>query len=271
MLVMRRLLPQNIFLINYCMQNKKQLDKILPLGLLTTRQYILSQGVNRHAFDNAVKSGKLLSVCRGVYVRDGLPLTWQAVTTSLNVYTEFHPVYIGGISALELSGLGHFIKDLSVLHVYSFIKKPVLLEHLDLNLEFIWHGTNRIWDVSIYQKKNNFTSVQWREDVPAYLMASVEQACIEVLAAVPNGISFEYADVLFQGLSSLSPRKLDFLLRRCKSIKAKRLFFWFAKRHGFQWFKHLNINDYDLGSGKRRIAIDGVLDKELLITVPDLI
>jgi hypothetical protein len=250
--------------------NKQQLDKILPLGLLATRQYLLSQGVKRHTFDNAVKSGKLLPVCRGVYIRDGLPLTWQAVMASLNALTEFHPVYIGGVSALELSGLGHFVNDLSVLHVYSFIKKPTLLTHLDLSLEFIWHGTTRIWQDSIYQDNDIFTSVQWRQDVPAYLMASVEQACLEVLADVPEGMSFEYADALFQGLSSLSPRKLDFLLKQCKSIKVKRLFFWFAKRHGFSWFKHLNINDYDLGSGKRRIAMDGVLDKELLITVPNL-
>jgi hypothetical protein len=37
--------------------SKEKLDKILPLGLLATRQYIMSHGMAGHAFDNAVKSG----------------------------------------------------------------------------------------------------------------------------------------------------------------------------------------------------------------------
>ena len=58
------------------MKDKNKLDKILPLGLIATRAYMLAQGVDRHAFDNAVKSGKLKAICRGVYMRDGLSLNW---------------------------------------------------------------------------------------------------------------------------------------------------------------------------------------------------
>ncbi len=254
------------------MRVKNNLDKILPLGLIASRAYMLAQGVDRHGFDNAVKSGKLKAICRGVYMRDGLSLNWQGVMTSLNILYEKQPVYVGGLSALEQSGFNHYLKNNSSIHVYSAINKPKWLDYLDLNSDFIWHSTKRIWNELPTDKLNNsnhFISVKWRDDVPGYLQASLEQASLELLAGVPNDLSFEHADSLFQGLSSLSPKKLNLLLNQCRSVKAKRLFFWFAKRHGFAWSRYLNVVDYDLGKGKRMIDKNGVLDKELLITVPN--
>lgn len=45
--------------------------------------------------------------------------------------------------------------------------------------------------------------------------------------------------------------------------EAGNLFFWFAKRHQYDWLKHLNQNEIDLGSGKRMIAKNGSFDEEL--------
>jgi hypothetical protein len=247
------------------MRVKNKLDKILPLGLVATRAYVLAHGMDRHGFDNAVKSGKLKAICRGVYVRDGLTLNWQGVMTSLNMLSENQPVYLGGLSALEQSGFNHYLKNNASIHVYAAINKPKWLDYLELDVDLIWHSTKRIWKSLAH---DNLKPVKWRDDVAGYLQASIEQSCLELLADVPNDLSFEYADALFQGLSTLSPRKLQILLNQCRSVKAKRLFFWFAKRHGFAWSRHLNMADYDLGKGKRMIDKNGVLDNELLITVP---
>ena len=250
--------------------NKKEIDKILPHGLLATRQYFLSHGIDRHRFDNAVKSQNIVAISRGVYVREGVPLSWQGVMSSLFLLFPQYPFYIGGVSAIELLGLGHYIQQLSMLNIYSANQKPRWLSHLNLSIDFNFHSTRRLWINSFFDNSKILNQHNWREDLPPYLVASAEQACLEFLAVVPNTISFEYADALFQNLTALSPRKLDTLLRKCKSVKAKRLFFWFAKRHGFQWSKKINKDDYDLGKGKRIIAKHGYLDKELLITVPDL-
>ncbi|MFK8013797.1 MAG: type IV toxin-antitoxin system AbiEi family antitoxin domain-containing protein [Marinicellaceae bacterium] len=248
------------------MRVKNKLDRILPLGLVATRGYMLAQGMDRHGFDNAVKSGKLKAICRGVYVRDGLSLSWQGVMSSLNLLYESQSVYLGGLSALEQSGFNHYLKRNPTIHVYAAINKPKWLDYLELNVDFVWHSTTRLWNEI---STNDFIQIKWREDVPVYMQASVEHACLELLADVPNDLSFEHADSLFQGLSTLSPRKLKIVLNQCKSVKAKRLFFWFAKRHGFAWNRHLNVTDYDLGKGKRMIDKNGVLDKGLLITVPN--
>lgn len=71
-----------------------------------------------------------------------------------------------------------------------------------------------------------------------------------------------------QGLINLSPTKLDVLLCACSNIKVKRLFFWLAQQQNYAWYNKLDKHDYNLGAGKRVIAIDGKLDKDFLITVP---
>ncbi|MCF6258149.1 MAG: type IV toxin-antitoxin system AbiEi family antitoxin domain-containing protein [Gammaproteobacteria bacterium] len=50
-------------------------------------------------------------------------------------------------------------------------------------------------------------------------------------------------------------------------MKAKRLFLWFAERHGFAWFKRLEVEAVSLGSGKWAIVKGGALDKKYQITV----
>jgi hypothetical protein len=46
--------------------------------------------------------------------------------------------------------------------------------------------------------------------------------------AVPQRETFHQADMLMQGLRTLSPRPVQKLLTNCGSVKAKRLFLWFA-------------------------------------------
>ena len=72
-----------------------------------------------------------------------------------------------------------------------------------------------------------------------------------------------------QGLTTLSPRRLEKLLRDCKSVKVKRLFFFFADRHKHRWLARIDRTGIDLGSGKRMLVRDGRLDPTYQITVPE--
>ena len=98
--------------------------------------------------------------------------------------------------------------------------------------------------------------------------STLERALFEILKDVPAGTSFEHAEQLMEGLADLSPRRLDALLRRTRSIKVKRLFFWLAERLGHAWMKRLDAGDFDLGRGKRVLARDGRLVSRYGITVP---
>jgi hypothetical protein len=92
---------------------------------------------------------------------------------------------------------------------------------------------------------------------------------LELLDELPDRESFHQADKLMEGLVSLSPRRLQKLLEDCKSVKVKRLFFFFADRHGHAWLKRIERQQIDLGKGKRMLARGGRLDRVYRITVPE--
>jgi hypothetical protein len=99
--------------------------------------------------------------------------------------------------------------------------------------------------------------------------SSSERAILELLDEVPDRETFHQADVLFEGLRNLSPRKLQPLLQSCRSVKVKRLFMWFAERHEPPWLKALDRSGIDLGKGKRMLVKGGKLDSKFNITVPE--
>ena len=234
-------------------------------GQLVTRQWLLSQGATEHALDNAVKSKRLKVLTRGVLARYEVPITWQGVAASLNRIDG--PVYVGGISALAEQGLAHYLEFSKKINLYSSKPSPSWLNKIGLETELIWHSTRRLWDIPCLLMANSFRKNEINNG--HWLMASAEQAIFEVLVAVPNTFSFEYADSLMQGMVNLSPRRLDAILRACNHIRTKRLFFFFADRYAYSWRKKIQPENYDLGSGKRSIIVGGRLNKKYNITVPE--
>jgi len=98
--------------------------------------------------------------------------------------------------------------------------------------------------------------------------SSKERAVLELLDELPEHESFHQADALMEGMSDLSPRRLQTLLEACASVKVKRLFLFFADRHRHAWRSRLDVSRVDLGSGKRVLAKGGKLDPHYNITVP---
>jgi hypothetical protein len=101
------------------------------------------------------------------------------------------------------------------------------------------------------------------------ILSTPERALLELLDELPTHESFHQVDMLVQGLSNLSPRRLHKLLADCKSVKVKRLFFFFADRHAHAWLKPLKKQKFNLGSGKRLLVKGGRLDPTYQITVPE--
>lgn len=249
---------------------QSQIEALLPHAMVATRKWLLAQGVGIHTFDNAVKSDKLRALAVGVYARTGVPVPWEGLVASLQRMSA-SPVHVGGKSALELFGLGHYVSRAreKTVHLYSEDKLPTWLGKLETSYRFKWHGTKTLWSPELLFEKAFVREHEWREELPPILVSCPEKAVIELLVDVPDTISFEHADELMQGLTSLSPRKLEQLLKVCRHVKAKRLFFWLAERQNYPWIKKLNYQDFDLGSGKRVVEKGGKLNQKYLITVPE--
>lgn len=102
-----------------------------------------------------------------------------------------------------------------------------------------------------------------------YLSVSgIERAILETLEEIPRTVSFQHGAELFEGLTTLRPKLAQALLLACRSVKAKRLFLYFAGQHRHAWTRQLRAAEIDIGSGKRQIVSGGELDPEFLITVP---
>ena len=88
------------------------------------------------------------------------------------------------------------------------------------------------------------------------MISSPERAILELLDALPDNASFHQLDMLMEGLSTLSPARLQTLLVDCRNMKVKRLFYFFAHRLQHAWPKLLDRKTVDLGRGKRMLVQD---------------
>jgi hypothetical protein len=248
---------------------REQLKKLLPVSMVATKQWLLDQGLTLHFVDNAVRSQTLLPLASGVYALHEKSVRWPGVLASLQrMYQKsFH---VGGLTALDLAGLTHFLSTGSDVRVDIFSESPLpgWINRIPVAAHFERHSTVRLWPESVMTDPRFLREYSWQEGLPPVIYSCPEKALLEVLTEVPTTVSFEHADALMQGLSSLSPRKIDALLRACRNIKVKRLFLWLAERNGHAWFKRLAPDSYDLGSGKRVIAQQGRLHPRWSITVP---
>lgn len=243
--------------------SKALLEKV-PDGLVVSRQKLLQMGFDKPAIDYFLRSNKLTSVGHGVYRRPGPSLKWEHIVYSV---TQLHyNVHVGSRSALDLSGYAHHLPlgRLQRIHLYCQDKLPTWLLTLNEPVKIVSHRLkifNTIPPASITERPFG----HWDWPIP---YASVELALLELVDDVTDEAGFMMADKYFETATTLRPKLVNQLLSACSKVQVNRLFLWFAKRHKLQCFDSLKLSDINLGSGKRMIVRDGVLDKEFHITVP---
>lgn len=273
------------------------LELLLEGGLLVDSHLLRDKDYSTSLVRYYVSTGRIEQVTRGVYRRtlgqaewqqEIGKLTWQQAVVSLQTVLLRDPLYVGGLSALELQGFAHFVQQgATTVHLYGPKPPPTWLHKLPLEAKFKYHN-----DRTLFGNKpihHGLTSQSWKDDPnkgfiktdadhhfrsPAgprgwpLTLSTPERAVLELLDEIPDDESFHHVDKIFEGLSTFVPRRLDKLLKDCTSIKVKRLFLFFASKHQHAWAKQLKPQDYELGTGNRVIAKGGRLDKQFKITVP---
>ena len=192
-----------------------------------------------------------------------------------------YPLLVGGRTALELQGYAHYLpQGTTHVHLYGPKPPPAWLGKLPLPVRFAYHNDRALFRSrpGIPEMAAEKTAANGLVDVAVQpwgqwnwplLLSTPERALLELLNELPARESFHQVDKLMEGLTTLSPRRLQKLLRDCKSVKVKRLFFFFADRHQHAWLKRLNKSAIDLGKGKRMLVKGGKLDHAYQITVPE--
>jgi hypothetical protein len=257
-----------------------QLQRLLPDGLLVDAGWLQRQGYSRSLVAKYVKGGWLEAPVREAYRRPGdaprdEPPSPMTVVLSLQ---RLRPplLAVGGRTALELLGLGHCsaADGPTEYHLNGAASPPLWARRL-LGQRLVYHRPGLFLadplltdDPRAGGFDRHFTHPEGSGLAAQLVVSTPERAFLEVLETVPQVTSFHEADVLMQGLGSLSPRRLYALLADCRSVKVKRLALWFADRHAHAWAQRLERGAIDLGSGKRVLAPGGKLDATYNITVP---
>jgi hypothetical protein len=267
-------------------QKLNQLEQDLPEGLLVDAAWLEQKGYYGSLRSKYLAAGWLEQPARGVYRRPRGELSWEQVVISLQSLMGF-PVAVGGRTALELQGYAHYLSHTQQeVHLYGVPPVPSWLRKLPIETRFAFHNRQRLFP-SFSEKLPPYalagrTPVDTQAPLPGALrvlawgqwqwplvVSTPERAILELLDELPDRESFHQVDALVEGLATLSPRRLQNLLLECRSVKVKRLFFFFADRHSHGWFTKLDASAVDLGKGKRMVAKGGTFDAKYQITVPE--
>lgn len=271
-------------------QKRQPLNQLLTRlapGLMVDSAWLKSQGISTSSIHDYVQRGWLERVAPRVYRRvtpNGVSSAprWDMAVMSAQA-TRSPSLYVGGTTALELHGLGHYARlgDDRKIHLYDPEgAAPSWLPKLPTDVTMILHTRTLFSDPSLGVEwyRLDLGTARLGMAVPSpdgsepwdhfLRVAGAERGAIEMMEAVPQGPSFEHADAIFESLTNLRPRLLTQLLEGCASVRAKRLFLFFADRHDHGWAKHITRDHIDLGSGKRQLVPGGRLIPAYQITVP---
>jgi hypothetical protein len=246
-----------------------RLQRELPEGLLADAAWLEAHGYSSALRSQYVRSGWLDSPTRRVYRRSHTPITWQQVVISLQVVLDL-PLSVGGRTALEQLGYAHYLSmHVKEIHLYGPKRPPTWLSELPVDTKFQWHNSLRLFpgdaDAPPPPRPALYNAAGMQLPIT---YSSKERAVLELLDELPDHESFHQVDALMEGMSDLSPRRLQTLLEACSSVKVKRLFMYFADRHRHAWQSRLDASRIDLGAGKRALVKGGKLDPTYHITVP---
>ncbi len=239
------------------------LDKVLNEGIVVDRRWLSSKGFERTAVDYYVRAGKLIACGYGAYRKPGPPLKWQNIVYSLGrLGVELH---VGNISALSYNGYEHFLhlNAAKEITVYSQQQLPSWTMGLsDVSFKRVANNPFET-DTKVGLEYVPFGTWDW--PIP---YASTERAFVELFSSLKTSDDIRSAMMMFESAATLRPKTIQILLEECKQVKAKRLFLWMGKQLKHSWYELIDQKRIDLGTGKRQIIKNGVLDKEFLITVP---
>ena len=251
--------------------NNSKLGKMMqeyPKGLVLLSSWLLSEGYSYELQQQYRKSGWIRSIGNGAMIKSGDSLLLTGALSALQFQANIN-IHYGGRSALGLHGYSHYLQ-LSSSEITLFTLGQTKLPSWFVDNK--WNENYKVFKTSLF-KNDTIGLVEYQIAGIEMKLSSSARAIIECLSLCPNEFSLEEAYELMEGLSTLRPKQVQEILEECKSIKAKRLFLYFAERSGHSWFKYIDQTTIDLGSGNRSVASNGrlvvkyklVLPKELVL------
>lgn len=242
-----------------------KINKLLqkhPRGTVLMSSWLTEQGYSLDLQKRYRKSGWLKSIGTGAMVRTGQDISYEGGVYALQRQLGLS-VHLGGRTALVKHGRTHYM-EFQEMKFDLFGAPGVSLPAWFLNYD--WGRRVRYYRTAFLSSEIDLHE----HDMGEYkiLISGKTRAIMECLYLVPIKQDFMVCYNMLEGLPDLQPDKVQKLLEDCNSIKVKRLFLYMAEKAGHEWFKYLDMDKFDLGSGKRSIVTNGVFVPKYGITVP---
>lgn len=244
------------------MKKLKHLLQNWPQGIVATDSWLHTLGIDKALKWSFQKSDWVKSIGYGAVIRSEDFVDWKGAVFALQKQLNI-PIHVGGKTALEIQGYGHFVK-FKESKVYLYASSGAHLPKWFLNYD---------WGVNLKIANTNFLAAQVGlrpEKFKSFelIISSPERALLELLYQVPKNQSLEESYLIMQGLVGLRPAVLQALLENCNNIKVKRLVLFLGEYLNHPWIKRLDIAKINLGKGARQIIKEGYYDQKYKITVP---
>jgi hypothetical protein len=247
------------------LEKEQKINRLLnsqPSGVVYLSSWLTENGFSTQLLNRYKKSNWLYSIGTGAWMRVGEKPSYEGALYALQQQNE-SSIHLGGKTALSLLGKAHYL-ELSTQQIIMFggskEKPPAWFSNYD-------------WDVKVNYFSSSFlpatVGLQTLERSNFSLKISNPiRAIMECLYLAPRKQDLLECYEILQGLNNLSPQQVQDLLEQCTSIKVKRLFLYMAEKSNHDWFKYVETEKIDLGSGKRSLVKDGVYIAEYGITIP---
>lgn len=228
-----------------------------------TSKWFENHGISKQLTHQYISSGLLHKLGGGAYIRANDKLNWYSAIYTIQNELNF-PIHIGAKSALDLNGSGHYLNlgDNSQVYVLARqrVRIPIWLKQNNWGVDFKYIN-NSLFDaeIGIENFKNNKFNIE---------ISSRERAILELISILDLSESFDALEEYFNGIMNIRSELTQSLLESCTSIKVKRVFLYLATKLDLPVVKKLNVNKINLGTGKRVIVKNGMLDAQFGITVP---
>jgi len=234
----------------------------LPPGAVFLSFWLKAQGCSYELQQRYRKSGWLVSIGKGAMLRSGREPILSGAIYALQQQAGMQ-IHIGGRTALGMQGYAHYIEVDSkeiLLFAEAGKKLPNWVKHTK------WDTKPTLINTSFLPQNTGL--VEFKTDGLSLKISGAARAIMECLNLAPNRFELTEAYEIMEGLSLLNPATVQLLLEQCKSVKVKRLFLYFAEKAGHSWFRQLQVNKINIGSGKRSIVSNGVLVPKYQIMLP---
>jgi Transcriptional regulator, AbiEi antitoxin, Type IV TA system/Transcriptional regulator, AbiEi antitoxin N-terminal domain len=242
-----------------------QLISQWPKGTVFNQKYLTHLGYSRELVKKYKKGKWIDAVGSGAFKLYHDHLDWYGGLYALQNQLKL-TIHAGGKTALELKGYAHYLRPKEhECYLFGSVgeKLPKWFLDYDWGVKVIYKATN------LLPKTLTTALSEYRHKEFAITTSSPERAALEMFYYIPSKQGFDEALKIMEGLFGLRPDLVQELLEQCRSVKVKRLFLYMTEKLQLPWFSELKIKNVDLGSGKRVIVKDGVLNKKYKITVPE--